>query len=76
MTAILMRAYQLTRREREVTTLLLRGLSTAEIAAALHISGHTAHDHLKAVYTKTRTSGRGRLSARLAPRDDRDPGPE
>lgn len=71
-TAILMRAYALSRREREVTTLLLRGLSTAEIAATLNISGHTAHDHLKAIYAKTGTRGRGRLVARLAPRDDRD----
>lgn len=71
-TAILMRAYALSRREREVTTLLLRGLSTAEIATALSISGHTAHDHLKAIYAKTGARGRSRLAARLAPRDDRD----
>lgn len=76
-TAILMRAYGLSRREREVTTLLLRGLSTAEIATTLHISGHTAHDHFKAIYTKTGTRGRGRLAARLAPLHDpafHDPG--
>lgn len=66
-TAILMRAYALSRREREVTTLLLRGLSTAEIAATLSISGHTAHDHLKAIYAKTGARGRVRLTARLAP---------
>ena len=73
MTAILMWAYALSRREREVTMLLLRGLSTAEIATTLSISGHTAHDHLKAIYAKTGARGRGRLAARLAPRDDRAP---
>jgi DNA-binding CsgD family transcriptional regulator len=66
------RAYALSRREREVATLLLRGLSTAEIATTLSISGHTAHDHLKAIYAKTGARGRGRLAARLAPRDNRD----
>lgn len=69
-TAILMRAYALSRREREVTMLLLRGLTAAEVAAALHISGHTTRDHLKAIYAKTGARGRGRLAARLAPRDD------
>jgi DNA-binding CsgD family transcriptional regulator len=72
-TAILMRAHTLSRREREVTSLLLRGLSAAEIAARLHISGHTARDHLKAIYAKTGARGRGRLAAQLAPRNDRDP---
>ena len=71
-TAILMRAYALSRREREVTMLLLRGLTAAEVAAALHISGHTTRDHLKAIYAKTGARGRGRLAARLAPRDDPD----
>jgi DNA-binding CsgD family transcriptional regulator len=70
MTAILMRAYALSRRERQVAMLLLRGLSATEIAAALHISGHTARDHLKAIYAKTGARGRGRLAVRLAPRDD------
>jgi DNA-binding CsgD family transcriptional regulator len=60
------------RREREVTRLALRGLAAAEIAAALSISGHTARDHLKAIYTKTGAGGRGRLAALLAPWDDRD----
>jgi DNA-binding CsgD family transcriptional regulator len=41
-----------------------------QIAAALHISGHTTRDHLKAIYAKTGARGRGRLAARLAPRDD------
>jgi hypothetical protein len=30
------------------------------------------HDHLKAIYAKTGARGRGRLAARLAPRDNRD----
>jgi DNA-binding CsgD family transcriptional regulator len=74
-TEILMRAYGLSRREREVTRLLLRGLSAAEIAGALYITGNTVRDHLKAVYLKTGASGRGRLAMRLAPRDDAAPSP-
>jgi DNA-binding CsgD family transcriptional regulator len=65
-TAILLRAYALSRRESEVTRLLLAGLSTAEIAAALHISGHTVHDHVKSIYRKTDTCSRNRLAARIA----------
>lgn len=68
-TPVLMRAYGLSPREREVTELLLQGRSGAEIAKTLHISGHTTRDHLKSIYAKTGAGGRARLGLRLAPRD-------
>jgi DNA-binding NarL/FixJ family response regulator len=42
----------LTEREREVFTLLARGMSNAEIAAALHISGNTAKTHIGRILSK------------------------
>ena len=44
---LLMRAWGLTRREREVARLVINGLSTEDIATALFISAHTVRDHLK-----------------------------
>ena len=42
----------LTGREREVLGLLARGMSNAEIAAALHISGNTAKTHVARILAK------------------------
>jgi DNA-binding CsgD family transcriptional regulator len=50
---LLMAAYGLTEREKEVTRLVLQGLSTAEIAAQLVVTGHTVQQHLKSVFDKT-----------------------
>jgi DNA-binding CsgD family transcriptional regulator len=50
---LLMAAYGLTEREQEVTRLVLRGESTAGIAARLVVSPHTVQQHLKAVFAKT-----------------------
>jgi len=58
-------AYGLSARELQITQLTARGLSTAEIAAALFISPHTVRDHLKAIFAKTDVSTRGALVARL-----------
>jgi DNA-binding CsgD family transcriptional regulator len=62
---LIMQAYDLTKREGEVTQCVLRGWSTSEIAARLHISQHTVQDHLKAIFEKVDVSSRGELSARI-----------
>jgi DNA-binding NarL/FixJ family response regulator len=58
-------AYALTRRERLVTELVARGLSTHEIAGRLHICAYTVQDHLKAIFDKTGCGSRGDLVAQL-----------
>jgi DNA-binding CsgD family transcriptional regulator len=58
-------AYALSRRERLVTELVARGLSTHEIAGRLHISAYTVQDHLKAIFDKTGCGSRGDLVAQL-----------
>ena len=55
---LLMRAWGLTRRQREVTRLVIDGLSTEDIATALFISVHTVRDHLKTMFGKTGVSRR------------------
>jgi DNA-binding CsgD family transcriptional regulator len=62
---IVVEAYCLTRREQEITQAVARGLSNAEIGAALHLSAHTVRDHLKAVFGKVGVGSRGELVAKL-----------
>jgi DNA-binding CsgD family transcriptional regulator len=50
--ALLLSAYGLSRREREIATHVLRGSSTKAICAQLHLSEYTVQDHLKAVFDK------------------------
>lgn len=49
---LLMRAWELTPRERQVARLVIDGLSGEEIARALFISAHTARGHLKMIFSK------------------------
>lgn len=62
---LLLTAYGLSPREREVCGEVLAGRSTADIAARLFLSPHTVQDHLKAVFGKVGVHSRGELAARL-----------
>ena len=65
---LLMRAWGLTRREREVARLVIDGLSTEDIATALFISVHTVRDHLKTMFGKMGVSRRQDVAAVLTGR--------
>jgi DNA-binding CsgD family transcriptional regulator len=65
---LLMRAWRLTRREREVARLVIDGLSTEDIATALFISVHTVRDHLKMIFGKMGISRRQDMAAALTGR--------
>jgi DNA-binding CsgD family transcriptional regulator len=65
LTPLLLQAYQLTKREGEITQCILRGWSTTEIAAGLHISSNTVQDHLKAIFEKVDVHSRRELAGRI-----------
>jgi len=65
---LLAKAYDLTRRERQLVALMLDGLATKQLAAALCISEHTVQDHLKAIFAKTHLHSRRELVSHLAGR--------
>jgi DNA-binding CsgD family transcriptional regulator len=65
---LIVQAYGLSGREREVTQLILQGLSTSEIADRLFISTHTVQDHLKAIFDKVDVHSRRELVARVSDR--------
>jgi DNA-binding CsgD family transcriptional regulator len=54
-----------TAREREVATLIARGLTNPEIAEALVLSPHTVSDHVKSLFEKLGVSSRQELVARV-----------
>ncbi|HZA05091.1 MAG TPA: LuxR C-terminal-related transcriptional regulator [Propionibacteriaceae bacterium] len=64
---LLLAAYGLTPREREVCQEVMAGRSTADIAASLFISVNTVQDHLKSIFAKVAVRSRGELVARLRP---------
>jgi DNA-binding CsgD family transcriptional regulator len=58
-------AYNLSKRESEIMQLVVRGLSTGEIAAAFSISSNTVQDHLKAIFEKVGVRSRRELVGQL-----------
>jgi DNA-binding CsgD family transcriptional regulator len=58
-------AHGATAREREVATLIARGLTNAEIAEALVLSPHTVADHVKSLFEKLGVASRQELVAHV-----------
>ena len=56
--------YTLSGRERQVLAQLEEGLSYKEVAAALHISRHTVHTHIKRIYEKLHAHSRAEALAK------------
>ncbi|MFC8041959.1 LuxR C-terminal-related transcriptional regulator [Nocardia sp. NPDC057353] len=62
---LLMSAYGLTEREKDVTRLVLQGASTSAIAAELVLSAHTVQQHLKGIFEKTGVRSRRDLIGKV-----------
>lgn len=62
---LIVQAYGLSEREREITLLCLSGMSTRDIAAALSISPYTVQDHFKSIFDKTGARSRAELIGQI-----------
>lgn len=63
--SLLMSAYGLSEREQEVTSLVLLGNATVEIAGQLVVSAHTVQQHLKSIFDKTGVHSRRELVGKV-----------
>jgi DNA-binding NarL/FixJ family response regulator len=59
----------LTRREREVATLVAQGLSNRDVAAALHLSERTVESHVQHILDKLALRNRTQIASWLAGMD-------
>jgi len=62
---LLMAAYELTDREKDVTGLVLQGETTSSIAARLFVSPETVQQHLKNIFGKTSVHSRRELIGKV-----------
>ncbi len=62
---IVVEAYGLTPRERDVVRSIATGSSTPQIADELFLSAHTVRDHIKSVFDKIGVTSRSELVAKL-----------
>src|SRR5712691_3519845 len=62
---LIVEAYGLSQRERQITQLVLQGASTAEMARVLHVSPFTVQDHLKTIFEKMGVNRRRDVASRI-----------